>query len=67
MLKINLVNGTVLLCLFINYVFCEYNLYGDAGQAYALQVNIGHPPQKVFHHLVYPNKEFPCLNVKPII
>lgn len=25
----------------------EYNLYGDAGQAYALEVNIGHPHQKV--------------------
>ncbi|XP_041979837.1 beta-secretase 1-like [Aricia agestis] len=27
-------------------VFCdEFNLSGDAGQAYALKINIGHPPQ----------------------
>lgn len=27
---------------------CEdFNLYGEAGQAYALEIEIGHPPQKV--------------------
>lgn len=25
----------------------KYNLYGEAGQAYALEVNLGHPHQKV--------------------
>ncbi|XP_045499289.1 beta-secretase 1-like [Colias croceus] len=38
--------------LLINYIYCEeFNLFGDAGQAYALEVNIGHPPQKL-HVLV---------------
>ncbi|CAF4951666.1 unnamed protein product [Pieris macdunnoughi] len=37
---------------FINYIYCEeFNLYGEAGQAYALVINIGHPPQKL-HVLV---------------
>ncbi|KAI8421688.1 hypothetical protein MSG28_009674 [Choristoneura fumiferana] len=26
----------------------EYNLFGDAGQAYSVEVNIGHPPQKFY-------------------
>lgn len=26
----------------------EYNLYGEAGQAYALEIEVGHPQQKVF-------------------
>ncbi|KAM3965006.1 beta-secretase 1 [Aphomia sociella] len=25
----------------------DFNLYGDAGQAYAIEVNLGHPPQKL--------------------
>ncbi|XP_047990585.1 beta-secretase 1-like isoform X2 [Leguminivora glycinivorella] len=25
----------------------EFNLFGDAGQAYSVEVNLGHPPQKV--------------------
>lgn len=25
----------------------EYNLYGEAGQAYAVEVNLGHPHQQV--------------------
>lgn len=25
----------------------EYNLYGEAGQAYAIEINVGHPNQKV--------------------
>lgn len=32
----------------------EYNLFGDAGQAYSVEVNIGHPPQKV-------NQEILCI------
>lgn len=32
----------------LNKSTCEdFNLYGDAGQAYALEIEIGHPPQKV--------------------
>lgn len=50
MFKISFLNGPVFqVFLFVNYIYCEeFNLYGDAGQAYALPIIIGHPPQKVF-------------------
>lgn len=36
--------------LIVSVTSCEeYNLYGDAGQAYAFEIDIGHPKQKVFH------------------
>lgn len=31
----------------------EYNLYGEAGQAYAVEVSLGHPHQKVTFIVVY--------------
>ncbi|VVC91427.1 unnamed protein product [Leptidea sinapis] len=34
--------------LFLNRAICdEFNLSGEAGQAYALEVHVGHPPQKL--------------------
>lgn len=41
--------------MFLFYIFVlitevrgeVYNLYGVGGQAYALEISIGHPPQKV--------------------
>lgn len=34
--------------LFISYVYCEeYNLFGEAGQAYSIEINLGHPHQKL--------------------
>ncbi|XP_047531001.1 beta-secretase 1-like [Vanessa atalanta] len=36
------------LLIILNKSYCEeFNLYGDAGQAYALEINVGHPEQKL--------------------
>ncbi|CAK1555366.1 unnamed protein product [Leptosia nina] len=53
MLKMRYLYGVLLQILFLlHYVYCEdFNLFGEAGQAYALVVYIGHPPQKL-HVLV---------------
>lgn len=41
------------LFIIVNKSTCEdFNLYGDAGQAYALEIEIGHPPQKVNIYLM---------------
>lgn len=38
----------------------EYNLFGDAGQAYSLEIYMGHPKQKVPTNL-FTTFEFICL------
>lgn len=48
---------TVHVCVYIFILLSgcfgeKYNLYGDAGQAYAVEVNLGHPYQKVVNTLL---------------
>lgn len=38
----------IFLFILLSGSFCEeYNLYGEAGQAYAVEIGVGHPHQKV--------------------
>ncbi|XP_061714332.1 beta-secretase 1-like [Cydia pomonella] len=42
----NIVHGFVVIVSLSHTLGEEFNLFGDAGQAYSVEVNLGHPPQK---------------------
>lgn len=43
----NWIHLVKLYCLLCSAYSLEYNLYGDAGQAYSVEVLLGRPKQKV--------------------